>query len=345
MDIHYLKYAIIELTSVCNLRCMHCYNHWKSSDGKTVIPENSYRKAFRLLDFLIRHTTVENIVFTGGEPTLGERFIELILHAKLEEKKVTVITNGNGPENIYRQLITLQADMIEVSIHSLNEQTHDRITGCPGSWQRAVSTLHLMRENKIKATPIIVITSINQTEIVETVDFFYQMGIRQIMVNRYNIGGEGLKQTHLSASATELRLIFQKLNLYAETHSIRIFSGVCTPFCLLNPEDYPNIGFGSCSDYVYQRPLTFDLDGNLRLCNHSPIVAGNIYHQTFEEIFSSDYVCEWNNLNIEHCRSCNKLSVCKGGCRAASEQSGRSLQQADPIIETLQIFPHTDYFP
>ena len=345
MDIHFLKYAIIELTPACNLRCIHCYNHWKSGNEGVTIPKDSYQKAFRLLNFLIRHTTVENIVFTGGEPTLGERFIELVLHSKLEGMHVTVITNGNGPETIYRQLAQLQTDQVEVSIHSARKENHDRITGIPGSWDKAIATLHFMLENKIKVTPIIVVTAINYADVPDTVRYFYEMGIRQIMVNRYNMGGAGLKQDQLSATAPQLRQVFTEINQFAADHPIRIVSGVCTPFCLLNPEDYPNIGFGTCSGYVYQRPLTFDLEGNLRLCNHSPIIAGNIYRQSFEQIFSSDYVSEWNNLKIEHCQTCKLLTACKGGCRAASEQTGRSLQHVDPIVETLKLKPVTNYFP
>ena len=342
MEVHFLKHAIIELTTACNMECVHCYNHWKSGNENLPPPENSYQKAFRLLNYLIRHTTAERIVFTGGEPTLGERFIELVLHAKLEGLNVTVITNGNGPELIYRQLAQLQTDLIEISIHSLKKEVHDRITGRPGSWKKAISTLHFMLDNRISVTPVIVVTSFNHADIPDTVRFFYEMGICQVMVNRYNIGGKGLKQNHLSATTDELRKVFHSIDHFASSHPIRIFSGVCTPFCLLNPEDYPNIGFGSCSGYIYQRPLTFDIEGNLRLCNHSPAVAGNIYRQSLEEIFSSDYVCEWNNLNIDHCRPCRYLSLCKGGCRAASEQVGKSLRHEDPIIETLNI--PTTYF-
>lgn len=338
MDIFYLEHAIIEVTPACNLRCQHCYNHWKSDKSTTAVPANSYRKTFKLLDYLLQHTNVKNIVFTGGEPTLAERFTELVLHTKLAERKVTLITNGNGPEAIYRQLATMRIDQCEISIHSSNPEIHDRITGIPGSWTKAISTLQLMLASGITVTPIIVVTSVNQAYIAETVRFFYDMGIRHIMVNRYNIGGEGLKHMHLSATKEQLQHVFSEINQFAKEHPVRIVSGVCTPHCLLNPTDYPHIGFGSCSGNVYQRPLTFDADGNLRMCNHSPIIAGNIYRQSFEEIFSSDYVNEWDCLNeIAYCSKCQHLSTCKGGCRAASEQLGLTLKNADPIIEALGI--------
>nr|WP_129733496.1 radical SAM protein [Parabacteroides goldsteinii] len=336
MDVSFLEYAIIELTQVCNLRCLHCYNHWKSGKSTAKVSAHSYRKTFNLLDYLLQHTNVKNIVFTGGEPTLADRFSELVLHAKLNDRKVTLITNGNGPEKIYNQLVSLHIDQCEISIHASNSTIHDRITGISGSWDNAIATLRLMLANKIAVTLIIVVTSINWAYVAKTIRFFYEMGIRHMMVNRYNVGGEGLKHIHLSTTKDELQQVFSEIDQLAEKHSIRIVSGVCTPHCLLNPEDYPHIGFGSCSGNVYQRPLTFDPDGNLRMCNHSPVIAGNIYQQSFEEIFSSDYVNEWDCLDeIDHCSKCPLLSACKGGCRAASEQMGSTLKNADPIIEAL----------
>lgn len=339
MIVDYLKHAIIELTSECNLKCRHCYNWWKK-EGVAPEHHNSYRKAFTLLEFLIKKTSVENITFTGGEPTISERFVELVLHAKLNGKRVTIITNGNGNPDIYRQLINLQVDLIEFSIHSSHSEIHDRITEKPGSWDKAMSVIKEVQGKGLRVTPVVVISALNHEYIEETVRFFFDMNIKSIMVNRYNMGGEGLNHPNiLSASAKQLQTVFRKLNTFAMSHDIRIFSGVCTPHCLLAPNDYPNISFGSCSEDIYQRPLTFDINGNLRLCNHSPVTVGNIYEQTLGEILCSEYIDKWNNLNIPFCKSCSRLGRCRGGCRAASEQAGLSLLHEDPIINELAIQP------
>lgn len=333
-----LKYAIIELTPACNLRCMHCYNWWRH-EGENIAGNSSYKKAFRLLDHLIKKTTITNITFTGGEPTISERFIELVLHAKLKGKRVTIITNGNGPSTVYQQLTKMQVDMVEFSVHASIPEVHDRITGIPGAWENAMKYMQLMIDYGISVTPVIVVTSLNYQYVEDTVRFFFQKGIRSVMVNRYNLGGEGLNHPDLSANALQLKEVFGKLNQFAEDYAIYLFSGVCTPHCVLNPDDYPNIRFGSCSANVYQRPLTFDLEGNLRLCNHSPVVVGNIFKQSFETIFANPYVAEWDDLNFSFCKDCVRLSKCKGGCRAASEQLGLSLKNEDPIVGQLGVLP------
>lgn len=334
----HLKYAIIELTPECNLRCKHCYNWWRQEDDGAH-ESGSYKKAFRLLNHLIKKTTVTNITFTGGEPTISERFIELVLHAKLHGKRVTIITNGNGPSAIYQQLTKLQVDMMEFSIHAATPEVHDRITGRPGAWEKAMRQLQLMMDHEVSVTPVIVVTSLNYSYVEDTVRFFFQKGIRSVMVNRYNLGGEGLNHPDLSASALQLKEVFGKLNDFVADTGIYLFSGVCTPHCILNPDDYPHIRFGSCSANVYQRPLTFNLEGNLRLCNHSPVVVGNIYKQSFSDIFANPYLAEWDDLSLSFCNNCTHLPKCKGGCRAASEQLGLSLKHEDPIVRQLDVLP------
>lgn len=338
MKPEYLNIAIIEITPQCNLRCVHCYNWWKQED-MTSPDMGSYKKAFRLLNHLIRKTTVKRITFTGGEPCISERFVELVLHAKLKGKRVTIITNGNGSSAVYHQLAKMKVDMMEFSIHSSEPEIHDRITGVPGSWEKAIGNMKQMMKSGIYVTPVIVITSLNYQTAEDTVHFFRQMGINSIMINRYNIGGEGLNHPNLPANAEQLRDAFGRLNKYVEKHAMNLFSGVCTPFCLLNPKDYPHIRFGACSPDVYRRPLTLDLDGNLRLCNHSPVKIGNIYKQSLREIFANPYISAWEDLDIAFCKKCVHLHTCKGGCRAASEQTGLTLKNEDPIINTLRLAP------
>ena len=329
----YLNLAIIEMTRFCNQHCVHCYNFSESTE------QGSYKKAFRLLDHLIRKTSIRRITFTGGEPCISERFTEIVLHAKLQGKRVTIITNGNAPAETYRQLAKMKVDLMEFSIHSYQPEVHDRIVRVAGSWDQAITNMKFMIENGIAVVPAFVITSLNYMDTLATIRFFNQIGIHRIMVNRYNFGGEGMNYPNLSANAAQLQETFRQLDDYASKYPVKLFSGVCTPHCLLHPDDYPHIRFGNCDSDVYKRPLTFDLEGNLRLCNHSPVVVGNIYKQSLSEIFANPYLAEWEDLDMAFCNPCTRLQQCKGGCRAASEQMGYSLKCEDPIIQTLHLSP------
>ena len=220
-----------------------------NADGKGEVSEG---------DELVERTTAERVVFTGGEPTLSERFLELVVHAKVKGLRVTVITNGNGDFAVYEGLARAGVDLMEFSVLSARAETHDGITGVKGAWERAMRSLRLMMERGVEVVPVTVVMERNAGEVAECVEYLHGMGLRRFMVNRYNIGGEGLNQAEeVSASQERLRETFREVDGLAGRLGLEVVSGVCTPHCLLDPKDYPHIRFGNCPTDVYRRPLTF----------------------------------------------------------------------------------------
>lgn len=295
----------MELTSDCNLKCEHCYNWWKR-EGKVIERFDSYRRAFALLDHLIRETSIKHVFFTGGEPTMSERFIELVLYAKANGVKVTVMTNGNGALAVYAQLVTLKVDVLEISVHAFCPEIHDRMTGVPGSWERMMTTLKIVLEGGLDVVPVIVVSKENYLHVKECVEELYKMGLRRFKVNCYSLGGGENRNVCLSVGSNELREVFKEVNDLAESLDIEIISDACVPLCLLKPEDYPYLYFGNCSLDMYHHPLIFDIIGNLRLCKYSDVVAGNIYNESLPDILNSDYAKAWREVQVERCSECSR---------------------------------------
>ena len=333
-----LPHIAFEITDACNLNCIYCYNIWKMK-GAEHQSFNSYKKAIRTLQQLFQQANVNSIAFTGGEPFLAERFIEVVLFCRMAGKQVTIISNGNLiKESDCRQLLKMGVGLFELPIHSAQAEIHDRMTQVKGSWEKSLASLKAVKRLGGNVVPVLVITRYNVKEIGETLEFINSLGCRRIMLNRYNIGGKGCENPlDVSASAEELRHAFAVANAKAEELGLTLSSNVCSPICLLNPEDYPLIGFGHCSFNVLHRPITLDINGNIRLCNHSPVVAGNIWEQSIEEILFSDYTSSWETSVPALCASCREWEKCKGGCRAASEQCLQTLSAEDPIIKSLQL--------
>jgi hypothetical protein len=128
-----------------------------------------------------------------------------------------------------------------------------------------------------------VITRLNFCHIEKTLGFIKSIGIRRIMLNRFNIGGEGIKEKNLiGISNSKLKQAFTTADRTVSRLKLFVTSNVCTPFCVLNPEVYPSTGFSACCPRQNNRPWTLDPAGNIGFCNHSPVVAGNIYKHTFE---------------------------------------------------------------
>ena len=328
-----LQYIALELTDRCNLDCCYCYNIWKIA-GAEHKPFNSYSKAIKALKKLFTQADIRNVTLTGGETFLAERVMEVALFCRMAGKTVTVISNGTaGHPKQYRQLIDMGVTLFEMPVHSADEAVHDAITGMQGSWQKSIASLKAIRDMGGYPVAVIVLTRHNAPGLGATLDLIASTGIKRIMLNRYNIGGHHTADPQtVCATHAQLKEAFRIAHEKAAEHDLKITSNVCTPVCLLDPADYPRIGFGHCSPDPLRKPVTLDVNGNIRLCNHSPVVAGNIFRETLEEILSSPYARSWGEIVPDYCAACTLWERCLGGCRAASEQCGLGLNAPDPLL-------------
>lgn len=334
-----LSHIAIEITSVCNLKCKYCYNIWKSPGNNNFVQFNSYKQAHKTLKRLFKIADFDFITFTGGEPFLSERFSELVLLARMKKKAVTIITNGNSAsKNNYKQMVDIGVGLFELPIHSPNAKAHDYMTGVDGSWENSVNSVKELVKLGVRVVAVIVITKANYKQITETILFIKSLGVFQIMLNRFNIGGQGIEQKeNLIISRKELSKTYKAASEIGKTHKLILTSGVCTPICILNPKDYKNIRFSSCSQDIKKRPLTIDIHGNLRFCNHSPTVLGNIFTNNLDDMLNSEQAKLWNSIVPDFCSSCDLYSKCMAGCRAASEQMNFTLNSPDPIIQLTEL--------
>ncbi len=333
-----LPHITFETTSICNLRCRYCYNVWKIPGTNDFEQFNSYKQARKTLKKLFNIANVKHVTFTGGEPFLAERFNELVLYTRLKNKSVTIITNGNkATDTDYKQMLELGVGLFELPLHSPNPDAHDFMTTTVGSWQKSLNSIKELLALKTQVVAVIVITKANYHLIKETLLFIKDLGINRIMLNRFNIGGQGIiEKENLWLSHREINEAYHVAAKTGREHNLMLSSNVCTPVCVLNPVDFPGIAFSTCSPEVKKRPLTLDIHGDLRFCNHSPTVLGNIFKDDFAQMLSSEKAQLWNEITPDFCTDCDLYTKCMGGCRAASEQLNLSLNSVDPIVEILE---------
>jgi radical SAM protein with 4Fe4S-binding SPASM domain len=321
-----------EVTTDCNLHCAYCYNHWKCDD--TFLRLNSYNKALKVLKRLFKIADIKQITFTGGEPFLSERFTELVLFSRLHNKNVAIINNGNvGTANDYKDLLSMGVSLFQIPFLSDKRNIHDKLTGIAGSWDKAMNSINELLHMNGFVVPVIVLTKINSGDLLDSLTFLHNKGLNRIMINRYNVGGVGKYRNDLTLNKAEINAAFTIANNFAEKYGMVITSNVCSPICYIDPSQFSRIAFGNCSSDVNRRPITVNILGDVRLCNHSPVVAGNIFKESFSDIFNSDYSRMWSEMKPEYCSDCVLYTKCMGGCRAAAEQMGLSLAHPDPVIE------------
>lgn len=332
-----LPAVILETTSACNLDCHYCYNVWKRP-GHEPVARSSFRQLTRTLRRLFEVADVERITMSGGEPFLSERFSEVVLFCRMRGKQVAIISNGNvaAPAEL-TQLNDLGISVFELPFHSPTAEAHDRQTGTPGSWQKSkVSIDHLLAIGA-RVAGVIVLTRVNAGLVVETLTTLHALGIRNVMLNRFNVGGRGIAEAHwLAPDLDQVRAAFRAADDSAARLGLRVTSGVCTPRCIVDPADHPHIAFAFCEPDLQKRPVTLDAAGDLRYCNHSPVKMANIFSDDLDQVFArSTYIEQWQRGVPEPCRACDIYQQCFGGCRAAAEQLGLGLLHGDPLMEQL----------
>ena len=137
---------LIELTSRCNLRCVHCAR-LKDPPG-----EMKTAQITRLLKDA-REAGAMSVAFSGGEIFLRPDLEKLLSKASSLGYQITLITNGTllKPE-IIGKLKKIRLENVNISLYSLDPAVHDGITGVKGSHAKTVRAAELLRENGISVS-------------------------------------------------------------------------------------------------------------------------------------------------------------------------------------------------
>lgn len=329
-----LGHLVYELTEACNQNCRFCYNHWRP-DG--CLPADS-RLAKKTLRRILRQAEVSSISFSGGEPTLLHNIHDLALRCRFKGTAVNVLTNGTLlSEDDILNFKSIGISALQIPLLSSAPAIHDYLTGLPGSWEKASSSIRtaLTTLGPDHFAAVLIITAGNTDGLSATLEMYRDLGVRTVMVNRFNLGGNGLKhREELSLSREQLGAAFKAVSDFSLMHPEMDFvSGVCTPVCVLDPLAYPGIRFTSCSTDIRNRPITISFKGDVRFCNHSPFVLGNIWERDLRDILTDDAVVKRYSGIPEKCTGCSLYARCKGGCRAASEQVYGTFDMVDPVIQ------------
>ena len=327
---------VFELTEACNQRCRFCYNYWR---GDTPLPAPDKALCRKTLRKLLSQASVGTLSFSGGEPMCMPGVTDLALLARFKGARVNILSNGTlMTEDTLLGFRDIGIGAVQIPVLSADAAVHEYLTGLPGSWEKATRSLAKVAELMPgKAHAVLVVTKVNAPGIPATLELLHGMGVTGVMVNRFNLGGLGLRhREELVLDREELAQAFADVEAFAATHpTIRFVSGVCVPMCVLDSRRYPHIRFSYCSTDFNLRPVTVNFRGDVRFCNHSPKVLGNIYRKPIGEILTDPEAAAYFGAVPEHCRNCPHLHPCNGGCRAASEQVYGRFDREDPVLEIL----------
>jgi radical SAM protein with 4Fe4S-binding SPASM domain len=155
----------IEVTRRCPLECQHCYNNLPMGDQDARSREMTTEEHFRMLDELVEMGCFW-LLYTGGEIFARKDFLEIYTYAKKKGFLITLFTNGTLiNEKIADYLVEWPPFAIEITLYGRTRETYEALTMIPGSYDRCLRGIKLLRERGLPLKLKTVATSINKHEV------------------------------------------------------------------------------------------------------------------------------------------------------------------------------------
>ena len=314
--------AVLELTYRCNHKCKFCSCPWYAPDSTYPVGQELDLSQWKHAITKLYDSGIKAISISGGECLLKKELPDILRFINEESKRrglrkeIVLISNGRLMNEEYLQLFKQCHVHLSMSLPGI--ETFAEHTGV----DNASGVLHWFQEAKkigLDTTVNVTVTRKNYHELFRTIAFGLINGASSVLLNRFLPGGRGLIYRN------ELTLNRDQLNgMLDTTEEVLTISnrygsvGTEIPICTVNdPKKFKRLRFGTkCA--AAKDFFVIDPAGQIRTCNHSPRVVGNIFDD--EIITDKEYWDVFANSNYHPtmCQSCESISNCDCGCREVS---------------------------
>jgi pyrroloquinoline quinone biosynthesis protein E len=328
-----LQTIIFEVTQACNHACPHCYNVWHVDEP---YPRGQLDTAqtLALLEKALDETCCDRVTLTGGEPLLREDLAQILDLLRARGVSVTLISNGRLlAEERVLDLLRRGVRLFELPLLSHRRAMHDRLSGAPGAFDAVLAAMADIRYHRGQYVSVFVATRHNIAHLYEAIKLAFVFGARGMMLNRFNPGGRGAAHVvELLPTVGEMRQALSVANAASAEFHFPISCSIAMQPCLIDHDAYPNLTFGFCAAGTERAYYTLDPLGNVRPCNHTPTVLGNLRHEPFAEIIAPARLEPFVSAAPAFCAPCALRDTCLGGCKAAAQVCYGALDAEDPFL-------------
>lgn len=300
------------LTHACNFRCIYCFN----GSGE---PDRTELSTDEFLDIIDQAAELDVLkcTLTGGEPFLHPGFSTIL--KKVVDSKISpyVATNGSL---ISQQHIHTFADLglsfIQISLDAGTPKTHDQMTATQGTFPKVVQAMKDCIAAGMQVYVKAVMTPLNLAEADTLVDLCWDIGVSQLLLDRYdpNRVGRGNQNLFLSQQQEQKldELVKQKIPQIGDDMKLM---AVTIPRCWSGPKDIISCG-------GLRTAMTILPNGDVTPCekvtDNPNMIAGNVRKNSLKNIWISAETTAIVNPPPESldepCRSCEYLDGCGTGC-------------------------------
>ena len=334
-----LQSLIFEVTQDCNHACLHCYNVWQGPQ-QTPYPRGRLDPS-RTLDLLAKaldETSCHHVTLTGGEPLLRPDLPRILEFLQRRGIQVTIISNGRLlNESAAASLVQGGVGLFELPLLSHRAGVHDELSGARGAWEAVLSAMTNVRLQHGQVVAAFVATRKNIGHLHETIRLAFAFGARGIMLNRFNPGGRGRQHLEeLLPSVEQLRAALESSEAASLEFGLPISCSIPIQPCLIDIRRFPHLGFGFCAAGSERAYYTLDPLGNLRPCNHTDAILGNLLDESFADLIAPERMSAFTSAIPAFCADCPRRLECQGGCKASAQVCFGSLNLEEPFLHHNQ---------
>jgi MoaA/NifB/PqqE/SkfB family radical SAM enzyme len=166
------------LTDACNFKCPYCRG--LREDIKGTMPLETAKQIVSIW----AKDNLENIRFSGGEPTIYPGIIELVAHAKaLGVKRIAISTNGSADMEFYEEMIAAGVNDFSISLDACCASYGDKMAGgINGIWSKVVTNIHELSKRTYVSVGV-VLTEDTIKDVNDIVKFAHEdLGVSDIRI-------------------------------------------------------------------------------------------------------------------------------------------------------------------
>ena len=331
-------HPVWEMTTACNLDCIHCH----TSGGKPAPDELTTDEAKRLLDQLARIPEFRMMAFTGGEPLLRDDLVELLAYSRALGFTNTIATNAVLVDNaVAKHLKRCGVVIAAVSLDGFDAQTHDRVRGQAGAFDKAVEGMRALRKAGILLHINITAMEYNMDQMEPLMTLVDELGTGILLIYQLvTVGrGRGIEEAALDRDANErlarfmaeaqrrLRAIIEPVAAPQYWSYLLERAGIQDGFRLRLAQKLFH-GCAAGRGFVYIKP-----NGEVWPCPFVEVSCGNVRQVPFPDIWETSPVFddlrnrEWRLKG--RCGDCRYHKLC-GGCRGRAWATTGDILAEDP---------------
>jgi len=178
-----MKRCEMIINEYCNFKCPYCRGLAGQVFDDRKRKELTIKEIKRNIDLWCDNGPLENIRFSGGEPTYHKNIIEAVEYSKEKGiKRIAISTNGSNKPEIYQHLLDAGCNDFSISLDAASSGVGDIMAGnIDGAWDKVVHNIKWISK-KTYVTVGVVLELDNISRFIDIVNYASALGVSDIRV-------------------------------------------------------------------------------------------------------------------------------------------------------------------